>query len=242
MRQFWALLVTSCALPPAAAPAAPPAAAEPAPEAPARTTPTVADTSASPEDVHDHDDEPDLDPATTPADGMTDVATFGPTPPPASRYAALDQAACETELKKRTIAFKRVDTARGVVAPVRLDGPLSGVTFRWNLAASQRKTAVMEIYDCRLVLALDDFAKILARHDVTEVIHLSVYRQCSKAPQRRVPERPAAVPAAFHVSISAVPAGSRSGNSCARPRLGARGSRSGRSAAKSAASAPRSRA
>jgi hypothetical protein len=180
MRQFWALLVTSCALPPAAAPAAPPAAAEPAPEAPARTTPTVADTSASPEDVHDHDDEPDLDPATTPADGMTDVATFGPTPPPASRYAALDQAACETELKKRTIAFKRVDTARGVVAPVRLDGPLSGVTFRSNLAASQRKTAVMEIYDCRLVLALDDFAKILARHDVTEVIHLSVYRPVSK--------------------------------------------------------------
>lgn len=111
---------------------------------------------------------------------MTDVASFGPSRPPASRYAALDQPHCEAELKKRKIPFRRVETARGVVAPVRLEGPLSGVTFRSNLSASQRKTAVIEIYDCRLVLALDDFAKILAKHDVNEVIHLSVYRPVSK--------------------------------------------------------------
>jgi hypothetical protein len=37
----------------------------------------------------------------------------------------------------------------------------------------------MEIYDCRLVLALDDFAKVLAKHDIVEVIHLSVYRPVS---------------------------------------------------------------
>src|SRR4029078_8575220 len=33
-----------------------------------------------------------------------------------------------------------------------------------------------EIYDCRLVLALDDWARVLARHDVVEVVHYSVYR------------------------------------------------------------------
>lgn len=127
-----------------------------------------------------HDDEAELDAATTPPDGVTDVASFGPTPPPASRYAALDKAACEAELAQRKIAFERVDTARGVIAPVRLAGPLSGVTFRSNLPASKRKSAVIEIYDCRLVLALDDFAKILAKHDVVEVVHLSVYRPVAK--------------------------------------------------------------
>lgn len=190
MRRFWTLLLCSCALRPTSPPAGPTPAttasgtAEPGREPAATTSSTAADappaTDESRDHDHDHDDEPDLDPATTPADGMTDVATFGATPPPASRYAALDQAQCEGELKKRSISFKRVDTARGVVAPVRLEGPLSGVTFRSNLSASQRKTAVIEIYDCRLVLALDDFAKILAKHDVNEVIHLSVYRPVSK--------------------------------------------------------------
>ena len=163
---------------PAAQPAVQPA--PPAQPETAKTAPEPEPTPATADDAHDHDDEPDLDPSTTPADGMTDVATFGTSPPPASRYAGLDQEKCEAELKKRSIAFKRVDTARGVVAPVRLEGPLSGVTFRSNLNASQRKTAVIEIYDCRLVLALDDFAKILAKHDVNEVIHLSVYRPVGK--------------------------------------------------------------
>jgi hypothetical protein len=45
-----------------------------------------------------------------------------------------------------------------------------------TLPASQRKTSPYEIYDCRLVLALDDFAKILAAHDIVEVVHYSVYR------------------------------------------------------------------
>jgi hypothetical protein len=55
------------------------------------------------------------------------------------------------------------------------------VTFRSNLPARKRQTAVMEIYDCRLVLALDDFAEILAEHDIVEVRHYSMYR---RAPDR----------------------------------------------------------
>jgi hypothetical protein len=104
-----------------------------------------------------------------------------PTPPdpstaPAVRYSQLDRVACEGELTRRTIAFTHVDEARGVLAPVRLTGTLHGVTFRTGLPAAQRATSPWEIVDCRLALALDDFAAMLAAHDIVEVIHFSVYR------------------------------------------------------------------
>lgn len=95
---------------------------------------------------------------------------------PALRYGRLDRAACETELARQSVPFVRVDEARGVLAPVRLTGPLHGVTFRTGLPKSQRATSPWEIVDCRLALALDDFAVQLAAHDVEQVIHFSVYR------------------------------------------------------------------
>jgi len=125
-------------------------------------------------DAHEHDEE--TDPATVVADDKSGL-------PIGSRYAALDRASCEAELGKRHITFDRVGEARGVIAPLRLTSPLSGVTFRSNLPLAQRKTSVNEIYDCRLVLALDDFAKILAKHDIVEAIHLSVYRPVSSKVQ-----------------------------------------------------------
>jgi hypothetical protein len=101
----------------------------------------------------------------------------GPPPAwPAERYSRLDKDTCETELGARGVAFRAVDEAHGVVQPVRLDGRLHGVTFRSELPASQRATSVYEIIDCRLALALDDFAAQLAAHDVAEVVHLSIYR------------------------------------------------------------------
>jgi hypothetical protein len=108
----------------------------------------------------------------------------------ASHYAGLGRETCESELKKRGIAYTRVEEARGVVAPLRLDGPLSGVKFRSNLPASKARTSPYDVYDCRLVLALDDFAKMLAKHDIVEVMHLSVWRPVSakttlKGPGRR---------------------------------------------------------
>lgn len=109
--------------------------------------------------------------------------------PPAVRYAALDRAACEAELTRRGASFERVESARGVVAPLRLRGPLSGVTFRSALPATQRKTAVIEIVDCRLALAMDDLAKVLARHDVVEVVHMSMYRPASKRVTLKGPGR-----------------------------------------------------
>jgi hypothetical protein len=107
----------------------------------------------------------------TPGEGVDHGAL--PTP---SKYASLDRARCEAELTARHVPFERVGEARGVLAPLRLTGPVAGVTFHSPLPASKRHSATMEIYDCRLVLALDDFAHLLARHGIVEVVHLSVYR------------------------------------------------------------------
>ncbi|HEU0031640.1 MAG TPA: extensin family protein [Kofleriaceae bacterium] len=94
---------------------------------------------------------------------------------PAVKYGALTKDACEAELARRKISFVR-EEARGVMAPVRLTGPLHGVTFRTNLPDKQRATSHWEIGDCRLILALDDFAALLAKHDIVEVRHYSMYR------------------------------------------------------------------
>ena len=95
---------------------------------------------------------------------------------PALRYGRFDRATCEAELERRGVPFSRVDEARGVLAPVRLRGALHGVTFRTGLPETQRAASPWEIVDCRLALALDDFAAQLATHDITQVIHFSVYR------------------------------------------------------------------
>jgi hypothetical protein len=95
---------------------------------------------------------------------------------PAVRYAALDPSACETALAQRGVPFAPVDKARGVLAPVRLTGSLHGVSFHSAIPSSQRPESPFEILDCRLALALDDFAVLLARRGVVEVVHLSMYR------------------------------------------------------------------
>lgn len=99
--------------------------------------------------------------------------------PPAIRYAAMAREDCEAELTARSIEFER-ETAKGVLAPVRLKGPLRGVVFRTNLKDEQRATTTWEIADCRLVLAMDDFAKILVAHDIVEVRHYSMHRAAPK--------------------------------------------------------------
>jgi hypothetical protein len=96
---------------------------------------------------------------------------------PNMHYAAMDQATCEGELRKRNVAFIAAGATPGVLAPLRLRGALSGgVTIHSLLPATARDTAAMEIFDCRLVLALDDFSGALAKRGVTEMIHLSAYR------------------------------------------------------------------
>jgi hypothetical protein len=134
----------------------------------------------------DHDDElPALPPPSTsdPSDALAQGSGINPPASPgaagaapAMRYASMDRATCEAELGRRKIAFEPVGEARGVVAPLRLKGAIAGVDFHSMLPLAQRRTSPNEIYDCRLVLALDDWARVLARYDVVEVVHYSVYR------------------------------------------------------------------
>src|SRR5438105_917779 len=68
--------------------------------------------------------------AATPSRAATDEALSyadDPKTTPAYRYANLDRAACLDELTRRAIPFTALDAARGVLAPVRLTGPVRGV-------------------------------------------------------------------------------------------------------------------
>lgn len=103
---------------------------------------------------------------------------------PAVRYGALDRDGCLAELARRKIPFAQEEELRGVLAPVRLTGEVGGVAFHSALSPAKRLASSQEVVDCRLALALDDFAAILRRHDVVEVVHLSAYR----APPRRWPD------------------------------------------------------
>jgi hypothetical protein len=92
-------------------------------------------------------------------------------------YAALDRDACETELRTRNISFTRAEETAGVRAPIRLTGPLHGVAIHSPLPAAQRAKSHMDLIDCRLALALDDFAETtLVPRGIVEVIHQSAYR------------------------------------------------------------------
>lgn len=99
---------------------------------------------------------------------------------PAWQYAQLSADDCLAQLRERGVAFEP-EPSPGVLAGVRLTGPLHGVTIRTNQAAARRETSRWEIADCRLVLAMDDFARILAAHDVVEVRHYSMYRPPRKS-------------------------------------------------------------
>ncbi|MGK3999495.1 extensin family protein [Sorangium sp. So ce1024] len=103
---------------------------------------------------------------------------------PAYRYANMTNEEALAELDRRKILYLKVDHAPGVRAPIRLTGRLNGVHIRSVLPPEQRVTSVFEILDARLALALDDFAALLARHDIDEVVHYTMYRPNMPMPGR----------------------------------------------------------
>ena len=94
----------------------------------------------------------------------------------AYKYANMTDVEAVAELDKRKVPYKKAESIAGVVAPVRLTGKLHGVWIHSSIPESQRATSMYEVLDARLALALDDFAKILERHDIEEVVHYSLYR------------------------------------------------------------------
>jgi hypothetical protein len=108
---------------------------------------------------------------------------------PAWKYSHLTQDECEAELGVRQIEFTR-EPSPGVRAPVRVRGAIHGIVFHTDLPEAKRETSPWEIADCRLVLALDDFATILAEHDIVEVRHYSIYRPPGKSwPEDKIASR-----------------------------------------------------
>jgi len=90
---------------------------------------------------------------------------------PAREIANLSPRACRDRVRAAKLPVKSAGGAPGVATPMRVDGPLHGVTFRGP--GPKSKHSVM---DCRLVLALDAFAKVLASHGVTDVYYGNTYR------------------------------------------------------------------
>lgn len=100
---------------------------------------------------------------------------------PSARYGALGKTACLAELKRRQVAFVEVEQARGVLAPIRLTGPLAGIAYHTEAPALDRSKSPHEIMDCRLALALHDFGPVLVKFGVTEAIIFSAWRPPAKS-------------------------------------------------------------
>jgi hypothetical protein len=98
----------------------------------------------------------------------------------AYKYARMEDDACFTELDARGFPYKRVDATKGVAAPIRLAGPVHGVTFKLTYRGPELTDddrSPSSILDCRLALAVDDLAVVLEKHDIVQAEYLSMYRQ-----------------------------------------------------------------
>lgn len=99
---------------------------------------------------------------------------------PATKYGALDRAGCHNEAKARGVGFDEVEEAAGVLIPVRLTGPLNGVSYHTELPQKDRASSPYEVFDCRLVLALHDFSAILTPRGIDEAYIFSAWRPPGK--------------------------------------------------------------
>jgi hypothetical protein len=111
---------------------------------------------------------------------------------PAYRYANMTDAEAFDELDRRKILYTKLDATPGVRAPIRLTGRLHGVYIHSSLPPDERVKTMFEILDARLGLTLDDFAAILERHDIDEVVHFTMYRPNVGAPTHEVQDEPQA--------------------------------------------------
>lgn len=125
-------------------------------------------------------------PAVPGASSSSDEEAPSPTGPPAqpvsappaailarAELAALDADACHALLRSREVAFEVIDAedARNVHAPIRLRGPVGGITVAHG-GRSERH----EIMDCRLAVSLLGWAPALREAGFERIEHMSIYR------------------------------------------------------------------
>ena len=99
----------------------------------------------------------------------------------AEAYGQLTPDACIALLNERHIPYSREDPKRGVMIPVRLTGKLGGVIYRTDFPEDERGSVPWEVFDCRLVLSLDDFGEVLRAHSIAEVRMFSAWRPPAKS-------------------------------------------------------------
>ncbi len=157
----------------------------------------------------------------------------------AFRYAELQQSECLRELDRRKVPYKRIDAVKQVDTPIRLTGPLHGVDFKLTYRAPPDVAEpYASILDCRLGVALDDLAAIVAERGITSVEYMSMYRQRGVGwvkPGRRHPAGLAIDIAVLHRKDGAVfsvlrdwagvPGAKTCGDHAAKPRKDTEGAR-----------------
>lgn len=106
---------------------------------------------------------------------------------PAFRYATLSDDECLAEARGRDLPFAPGPKVPTISAPVRLNGPMHGVSFEhWN----ERVRATLKdgpVMDCRLLLALDDTARVAAARGIVNIGWNSAYRGRWAKPGQRHP-------------------------------------------------------
>lgn len=103
----------------------------------------------------------------------------------AYHYANMTNDQVLAELRRRAIPYRALDKEpTSVRFPIRLLGPLHGVSIHSTLPKEEWADTPFEILDGRLALALDDFCQILERHDIVELIHFTMYRPAPVTPDR----------------------------------------------------------
>jgi hypothetical protein len=93
---------------------------------------------------------------------------------PAMLYSTLDGEGCLAELSNRGIPYARADKIPTIDAPVTLEGDLRGVRFEFAYTLPEKSKK--RVLDCRLLLALDDFATIAKAQQIAVVRYNSAYR------------------------------------------------------------------
>jgi hypothetical protein len=93
---------------------------------------------------------------------------------PAMLYSTLDSETCLAELSSRGIPFVSAGKIPTIDAPVTLEGDLHGVRFEFAYAVPEKSKK--RVLDCRLLLALDDFATIARHHQIAVVRYNSAFR------------------------------------------------------------------
>ena len=104
---------------------------------------------------------------------------------PASRSVGLSPQQCLAEVARRKLGVSRArGPAVGVATPVRVTGPIAGVRF-----VTPGGKSPYGILDCRLALALSDFAELLKRHEIVEVRVDNMYRPHAHLPGKSKPSQ-----------------------------------------------------